>query len=174
MLLFYKIFSDQVPTSKQADICFFKKIKKNPFTLVYYGTSARYMTTSSFTLQVTDMPQNLHIMHQHLLAVSSPMRSMVFGCSSSAWPDKIKEGGLSCHEGLLRLEGRTGKKRIGSSVPFPLLPLAPPNRGVCCKHISNRSQNWGTVKMRNFDPYPPPPPHPHPKNKNFNIIQYSS
>ena len=58
-----------------------------------------------------------------LLAVSSATRSMPFFSSprNVGVEDKTKLGLLSCHCGFFLVSGRTGRKRIGLSVFFPLL-----------------------------------------------------
>ena len=63
----------------------------------------------------------------YLLAVSSPIKSIwSFPSSSSGTlPDNTNDGGFCCHAGLVLFEGSTGRNRMGSLVPFPLLPPFP-------------------------------------------------
>lgn len=105
---------------------------KQHFICIIYATSLQVSLTAAMLLLIHEL---------YSRAVNSRTRSMAPCCSSSDLVERMKDGGLSCHSGLLRFSGRTGRNRMGSSVPFPLLP-PPPARGVsCCIGIRTTSHH---------------------------------
>lgn len=68
---------------------------------------------------------------RNLRAVNSPTKSIPLLSSSTILPDNSKVGWFCCQAGFVRFDGKTGKNRMGSSVPLPLLPR-PLRPGVNC------------------------------------------